>query len=251
LFPAACFSLSLAGHILLIALLVAWASGQAPMSAFEPAPGSPFLEATLIETALLGGGQADHPEADEDGPEPDESPLPPPSAPEAPDWPQAFDLKAPEPETAPEPRPKPPPKPQTAAKRPKTAAQASPSSKKAGHSGPGHPLGSPQGNSAAGGGGAGGLGQSGAVGWQAVRVPQPLYPPLSQQNGEQGRVVAAVVVSPSGRVSSASIVRSSGYARLDQAALSAARHISFRAKSGGAPRSAVTVEVPYRFKIRY
>lgn len=51
----------------------------------------------------------------------------------------------------------------------------------------------------------------------------PVYPGLSRRLEETGRVVLRVELSESGRVSSAQIQRSSGFARLDEAALAAVR----------------------------
>lgn len=48
---------------------------------------------------------------------------------------------------------------------------------------------------------------------------QPEYPPVSRRLGEQGTVILQVLVDPSGRATDAKVVQSSGYPRLDQAAL--------------------------------
>jgi len=45
------------------------------------------------------------------------------------------------------------------------------------------------------------------------------YPPASQRLGETGTVLVRVVIGPDGRVLSASVARSSGFARLDDAAI--------------------------------
>jgi len=49
--------------------------------------------------------------------------------------------------------------------------------------------------------------------------PPPPYPPLSRRLGEQGKVVLRVRIEPDGTASAAEIRTSSGYERLDQAAL--------------------------------
>jgi protein TonB len=241
------FLLSLAGHIVIIVPLAVWAYRQPPLARFELAPGSPFLAVNLVDSVLLGGDaqeaaephyfEAENPAVEDDLPEIEETPLWPQAEPEPP---QPLDLKPPGPEEAPLPRP------EAEAPQPRNSAKA-PGAKKT--PGPGPEAGSPHGQTASGGGGAGGVGILDAAGWQAVQVPQPLYPPASRENGEQGRVMVAVIVSPAGWITSVSIIRSSGYPALDQAALNAARHISFRAKSGGSPQTAVTVQVPYRFRL--
>ena len=48
---------------------------------------------------------------------------------------------------------------------------------------------------------------------------QPPYPPQSRQLGEQGSVILKVLVDVDGRVLDSQLVQSSGYPRLDQAAL--------------------------------
>ncbi len=51
--------------------------------------------------------------------------------------------------------------------------------------------------------------------------PPPAYPALSRRLGEEGRVVLRVRIEPDGTASAAEIRTSSGYERLDQAALQA------------------------------
>ncbi len=48
---------------------------------------------------------------------------------------------------------------------------------------------------------------------------QPAYPDAAQNNGEQGDVVLKVKVSDSGHVRAVAVVRSSGFADLDNAAV--------------------------------
>lgn len=52
--------------------------------------------------------------------------------------------------------------------------------------------------------------------------PKAVYPRLSQQRDEQGKVVVHVQIGVDGRALQAEIKRSSGFDRLDQAALDAA-----------------------------
>ena len=53
----------------------------------------------------------------------------------------------------------------------------------------------------------------------AAASRQPEYPPVSRRLGEQGTVILEVLVDPSGRAVDAKVVQSSGFPRLDQAAL--------------------------------
>ncbi|MEE8563635.1 MAG: TonB family protein, partial [Alphaproteobacteria bacterium] len=53
--------------------------------------------------------------------------------------------------------------------------------------------------------------------------PRPRYPWISRRRGEQGRVVLEVAVAADGRAKEVRVKRSSGFARLDRAALAAVR----------------------------
>lgn len=53
--------------------------------------------------------------------------------------------------------------------------------------------------------------------------PPPVYPPLSRRLGETGKVVLRVELDETGRVSAAQVLTSSGFIRLDEAALAAVR----------------------------
>ena len=55
------------------------------------------------------------------------------------------------------------------------------------------------------------------------RSEQPEYPPVSRRLGEQGTAVIDVLVGVDGRVLDAKLLQSSGYDRLDQAALAGAK----------------------------
>lgn len=82
-----------------------------------------------------------------------------------------------------------------------------------------------------------------------LQNPAPLYPVLSRRLGEAGRVVLRVHVSPSGLAEQVEIKASSGFARLDQAALEAVRRWRFvPARAGDAPVSA-WVLVPLTFDL--
>jgi protein TonB len=48
--------------------------------------------------------------------------------------------------------------------------------------------------------------------------PPPPYPPLSRRLGEQGKVVVRVLIKADGTAAEATVVGSSGYERLDEAA---------------------------------
>jgi protein TonB len=60
----------------------------------------------------------------------------------------------------------------------------------------------------------------------SVACPQlsaPVYPPLSRRLGEEGKLVLRVELDESGQVNIAQVVNSSGYKRLDEAAMAAVK----------------------------
>lgn len=203
-------------------------------------PGDPDLEVSWV--TLLGGGA--EPESSEDLLEPETPPEPEPKTEPEPlpepapaDEPEALQVKKETP--PPPPDKKKPPQKQAAKKKsaPKGGAPNAPP-------GPG----SPDGQSRRGGGGAGIKGGGGAV-WKAVSVPKPAYSDASAAANEQGQCIVRVTVLPSGQVGGVALVKSSGYARLDQSALAAARRIRFQL-NGPRPAHSVTVKVPYRFNLK-
>ena len=77
----------------------------------------------------------------------------------------------------------------------------------------------------------------------------PLYPEESQAAHEEGVVILRVEVTAAGLPASVSILKSSGYFRLDQAARRAVEHWKFRpAVAGGAPIVS-EVDTPVHFTL--
>jgi protein TonB len=82
---------------------------------------------------------------------------------------------------------------------------------------------------------------------QYLQNPKPAYPVISKRLGEQGKVVVRVFIGEDGRAQKAEIRQSSGYERLDQAALNTV--LSWRyvpGKRGGVPE-AMWFNVPINF----
>ncbi|MCQ4146074.1 energy transducer TonB [Vogesella sp. AC12] len=77
--------------------------------------------------------------------------------------------------------------------------------------------------------------------------PRPVYPPLSIELGESGRVGLRVVVTTEGRAIDVSLSQSSGFPRLDRAALQAVRNWRFRP----AMRGNVPIQYPHSFFIEF
>jgi len=79
--------------------------------------------------------------------------------------------------------------------------------------------------------------------------PTPKYPTLSKRAGEQGRTVLRVLVSMAGDAESVGIATSSGFDRLDNAAVDAVRRWRFvPARKGGQALSAYVL-VPIKFSL--
>ncbi len=79
--------------------------------------------------------------------------------------------------------------------------------------------------------------------------PPPAYPPVSRRFGEQGRIVLRVLVSAQGDAEKTEINQSSGYARLDQAAVDAVRRWKFVPAKRDDTAVSALVLVPITFKL--
>lgn len=80
-----------------------------------------------------------------------------------------------------------------------------------------------------------------------LQNPKPAYPPMSKRMGEQGRVVVRVLIGVDGVAQKAEIRTSSGFDRLDQAALATSLRWRYvPGKRGGAPET-MWFSVPINF----
>ncbi|WP_353400419.1 energy transducer TonB [Hydrogenophaga sp. 5NK40-0174] len=80
--------------------------------------------------------------------------------------------------------------------------------------------------------------------------PAPAYPRMSKRLGEQGTVRVRVLIGVDGKATQATIARSSGFFRLDEAALEAASNWRYvPGKRGGIPE-AMWYVVPVRFELQ-
>jgi protein TonB len=80
-----------------------------------------------------------------------------------------------------------------------------------------------------------------------LRNPPPAYPPISRRLREQGRVLVHVRISAQGPALDAQLKQSSGYDRLDRAALEAVRQWRYvPGKRGGVPET-MWFDVPVDF----
>ena len=78
---------------------------------------------------------------------------------------------------------------------------------------------------------------------------KPYYPDDSIERRETGQVNIRVVVGTDGAVKSAGVERSSGFQRLDNAALTAAKRTKFYPYMENGVAAAVMASIPYRFNL--
>ena len=83
----------------------------------------------------------------------------------------------------------------------------------------------------------------------AVSTPPPVYPAEVACTGGEGTSVLRVVVGPAGRVSDTSVVTSSGFPALDQAAIDAVEGWQFRAATRAGQPVPATIQVPVTFRL--
>ena len=80
-----------------------------------------------------------------------------------------------------------------------------------------------------------------------LKNPPPGYPRISRRNGEQGTVIVRVFISTQGTPEKAEVRTSSGFTRLDQAALEAVQRWRFvPGRRNGTPE-AMWFNIPVRF----
>lgn len=77
--------------------------------------------------------------------------------------------------------------------------------------------------------------------------PAPVYPRMSRRLGEQGTVVVRVLINTEGRAEQAEIRTSSGYARLDEAALDTVKRWRYVPGKRAGTAEAMWFNVPVRF----
>ncbi|MDB5958614.1 energy transducer TonB, partial [Ramlibacter sp.] len=76
---------------------------------------------------------------------------------------------------------------------------------------------------------------------------KPAYPMLSRKMHEQGKVVVGVLIGPDGSAQKAHIHASSGFERLDQAALATAQRWRYVPGKKGGVATAMWFNVPINF----
>lgn len=77
--------------------------------------------------------------------------------------------------------------------------------------------------------------------------PAPAYPPLSRRRGEEGVVILELMITAEGKVAELKVNQSSGFPRLDQAALDAVERWRYEP----ARRNGVAIEYRYLQPVRF
>lgn len=82
-----------------------------------------------------------------------------------------------------------------------------------------------------------------------ITPPQPEYPGTSRRMGEEGTAMIRVLINEKGRAESASVQKTSGFAKLDEAARQAVMRAVFKPYiEDGKPASAYTI-IPIKFQL--
>jgi protein TonB len=87
-------------------------------------------------------------------------------------------------------------------------------------------------------------------GVEYIQPPQPDYPPLAKRMGEEGKVMLRVLVNDRGRPEKVDVQKSSGFARLDEAARQAAMRAMFKPHLEDGKPVAVYALIPINFSIQ-
>ena len=82
-----------------------------------------------------------------------------------------------------------------------------------------------------------------------LRIPKDAYPALSQRLGEQGRVVIRILIGADGKAQRAEISRSSGFERLDKAALTWVMRWRYQPGRRGDAPEAMWATAPFTFAL--
>ena len=82
-----------------------------------------------------------------------------------------------------------------------------------------------------------------------LRQPSVQYPPISYDNAEEGTVTLLLAVQTDGSISDIRIARSSGYQRLDAAAVRSLRQAKFQPATCHGKPIAMRIRQPFIFEL--
>lgn len=197
-----------------------------PATLFEPEPLPEIPEPEIFEAPP----PVIEPEPVVEEPEPEAITPEPPPKPEPKPKPKPEPKPKPKPKPEPKPRPKPVVKPAPKPAPPPAAKTVAPAVPKA----PDKPVDPNRPR------------MIGKVDYMGRR-PAPVYPRASERRGEQGRVVVRVLISAQGSVLDVSVRKSSGYERLDEAAVKAARKARFKPYTENGVAYRAMADIPFDF----
>lgn len=83
-----------------------------------------------------------------------------------------------------------------------------------------------------------------------LRHSEPAYPPASIRAHEEGTVMLQVLIGPDGRIQDVRLAQSSGFNRLDAAAMKEVRAWRFAPATRGGRAVSMWVNVPVKFELR-
>ena len=213
--------------------LVAGVEDPAPEGAEAETPAEPEVAPEVPTEPLVEPTPVEPTPEEIPQPEPIPEPVP---APEPVPEPEQIQEPAPEPKPRPKPQPKPVAKPVAKPAKPMTPAAVAGALGSTGTGRQSGPLGTPGGTAKAGGAGSG----KPAVISKGGSLP---YPPESKAAGERGSPVVSFTVDTSGRATGVRVSRSSGFSRLDAAAIEWIRRWRFKpAMRDGVPFAAPVVQ---------
>ena len=84
---------------------------------------------------------------------------------------------------------------------------------------------------------------------RAIKTVTPVYPPLAQENGIEGRVKLRVRVAPNNRIRLVEVAESSGSPLLDEAAVAAVHQYRFQAATRDGKWVATTFFPIFKFEL--
>ncbi|MDK4593383.1 energy transducer TonB [Kingella kingae] len=64
-----------------------------------------------------------------------------------------------------------------------------------------------------------------------IKEPNVMYPDKSVELGEEGKVKLAIIVNPNGSVDDIELIQSSGFERLDRAAIETVKQVKYQPKN--------------------
>jgi len=209
------------------ALLFAWK--YAPEESAPAAIEGDSVDVALVESAPAAAAAIAEPVS-----VPESTPVPPPEPPK-----KEPEMTLPEP-----PKPTPPPRTASAAAPLPNATPQPASARKNSAPGNSTAAGATGGVSAPAGNPAGGAGSGKIAKASYVVRPIAAYPPESRAAGEQGVVILRLTVDANGRPTAVSVAKSSGFPRLDRAAVEAGWRCRVRDAAAGSH-----LEAPVRFNL--